>query len=204
MKLIVISNPTNLNNEHEILCSLFLSGLEYFHLRKPDFSKEEMENFLKKISPNYFNKIVLHSHHGLVEKYNLKGKHISSNHIEFKSDSKYISTSFHTLEEIENCKEKYDYVFLSPIFDSISKAGYKSNFDLNELNHSPLLRRGAGGEVIALGGINKNTIYDAMKIGFDGVAVLGGLWMSNNPIETFNLLLNVCKEFNKAKDEQIA
>lgn len=203
MKLIVISNPTNFKNEHEILCSLFLSGLEYFHLRKPDFSKEEMENFLKEISPKYFNRIVLHSHHDLVERYNLYGKHISSNHIELKGDSQYISTSFHSLEEIENCKEKYDYVFLSPIFDSISKQHYPSNFDKKELAQF-LIQHPKTVDIIALGGINKNTIYDAMKIGFDGVAVLGGLWISNNPIETFNLLLNVCKEFNKAKDEQIA
>lgn len=203
MKLIVISNPTNFKNEHEILCSLFESGLEYFHLRKPDFSKEEMESFLEQIPLKYLNKIVLHSHHDLLEKYNLKGKHISSTKLNLKGDSKYISTSFHTLEEIENCKEKYDYVFLSPIFDSISKRGYSSNFDKKQLpdfftNHPKTV------DIIALGGINKNTVFDAMKIGFDGVAVLGGLWMSNNPLQTFNHLLKICKEFNKVKNEQRA
>lgn len=203
MKLIVLSNPTNLNNEHELLCSLFEAGLEYYHLRKPDFSKEKMENFLKQIPQKYFNKIVLHSHHDLAEKYNLKGKHISSNYAELKGDSKYISTSFHSFKDIENCKEKYDYVFLSPIFDSISKQDYPSNFDKKELTKF-FIQQAKTFDIIALGGMNENTIYDAMEMGFDGVALLGGIWMATNPLEKFKVLLKVCKEFNKTKDEQIA
>lgn len=203
MKLIVISNPTNLNNEHDILCSLFEAGLEYYHLRKPDLSKEELDNYLQQIPLKYLNKIVLHSHHDLLEKYNLKGKHISSTKLNLKGDSKYISTSFHTLEEIENCKEKYDYVFLSPIFDSISKQEYPSNFNKKQLTdffikHTKIV------DVIALGGINEKTIDGALAYGFDGVAVLGGIWMSNNPLQIFNRLLKICKNFNKTKDEQIA
>lgn len=203
MKLIVLSDPTNFNNEHKVLCSMFEAGLEYYHLRKPDFSKEEMESFIKQIPSKYFHRIVLHSHHELVEKYDLKGKHLSSKTAELKGDQKYISTSFHSLNEIENCKEKYDYVFLSPIFDSISKQDYKSNFDKKQLTYF-FAHHTKNFDVIALGGINEKTISNALSYGFNGVAVLGGIWISNNPIEKFNVLLNVCMEFNKTKDEQIA
>ncbi len=195
MKLIVLSNPTHLKNEHEWLCSLFEMGLEYYHLRKPGFEKSAIENFLKQISPNYYNRIVLHSHYELAEKYNLKGIHISSPE-RGNLLSKCVSTSFHSLKEIEDCEQKYEYAFLSPIFDSISKQGYQAAFGKKELNLF-FDSRTKNIDIIALGGINEQTIPEAMSYGFDGVAVLGAVWMSTNPVEKFNKLLSVCNIFTK-------
>ncbi len=174
MKLIVISNPTNLNNEQEIICSLFEAGMEIFHVYKPLFSKEEILNYIQEIPSQYHNKIVIHSDY-------------------FK---------FHSLKEMDDCKEEYSYAFLSPIFDSISKAGYKSKFDLKELKRSPLLGRGAGGEVIALGGIDENTIHEAVDLGFDGVAVLGAIWMSEDPLKNFIKLQCSLIAINTIQKEQ--
>lgn len=171
MKLIVISNPVNLNNEHVILCSLFEAGLECFHVYKPLFSKEEIQNYIQGIPSVYHSKIVLHSEY-------------------FK---------FHSLKELEECKEKYEYAFLSPVFDSISKQGYKGKFDLQELKNSPLLRREAGGEIIALGGIDEYTIAEAISVGFKGVAVLGAVWMSDDPLKKFKELKRSLEAVNKNK-----
>ena len=222
MKLIVLSNPTNLNNEHRLLCSLFEAGLTYFHLRKPNFILQEMEAYIQQIPSTYWSKIVLHSHHSLVEKYNLKGKHLSladsadkrrNNNSTSANISKisvkqtntnesinYTSTSFHSLEKIKQNSINYEYVFLSPIFDSISKQGYKSAFDkatlktlLNELNKNV--------EIIALGGIDEHNIPQAVDLGFDGVALLGALWQAEYPIEKFKQLAAVCNSVNTIKKE---
>ncbi len=174
MKLIVISNPTNFKDEQALLCSLFEAGMECFHVYKPLFSKEEVQNYIQEIPSQYHNKIVVHSDY-------------------FK---------FHSLKEMEDCKEEYDYAFLSPIFDSISKAGYKSKFDLKELKSSPLLRRGVGAEVIALGGIDENTIEEAISLGFDGAAVLGAIWMSEDPLKSFITLQKSLKTINTIQKEQ--
>lgn len=174
MKLIVISSPTNFKNELAVLCSLFEGGMECFHVYKPSFSKEEMQNYIQKIPDEYHNKTFIHSDY-------------------FK---------FHSLKEMTDCREKYDYAFLSPIFDSISKTGYKSKFDLQELKNSLLLRRGAGGEVIALGGIDENTIHEAVDLGFDGVAVLGAIWLSEDPLKTFIAFQNSLKTINTIQKEQ--
>lgn len=183
MKLILISNPSNLNKEHTILCSLFENGLEHFHLRKPDFTLEQLEEYIQQVPKEHLKKIVLHSHHQLVEKYNLKGKHKSGS-TKNSNAEQFISTSFHSIDEIKNCNNNYQYAFLSPIYDSISKENYKADFDLNGLKLF-LSTNKKEVEIIALGGIDENTIPQAVDLGFDGVAVLGAIWNSENPIRYF-------------------
>ncbi len=188
MKLIVISNPVNLNNERALLCSLFENGLEYFHLRKPDFTSDEMEEYIQQIPAEYLSKIVIHSHHYLADKYNLKGKHKT---FEQAVKTGFLSASFHSTDELMECNYNYEYVFLSPIFDSISKENYKSTFNKNELK-SFLGSYNKTPEIIALGGINDETIHQVTDMGFDGVAVLGAIWNDKDPLQKFKELKNYC------------
>ncbi|MDD6809054.1 MAG: thiamine phosphate synthase, partial [Bacteroidales bacterium] len=44
-----------------------------------------------------------------------------------------LSVSCHSLEELSAHKAKFDYLFLSPIFDSISKKGYSGRFTREQL-----------------------------------------------------------------------
>lgn len=71
-------------------------------------------------------------------------------------------------------KDECDYLFLSPIFDSISKAGYRSAF-----SHEQLQRAADEGvidrKVIALGGVTPERIPYLHSLGFGGVAMLGAL-----------------------------
>ena len=177
MKLIIISSPTNVPNEHEIINSMFEAGMECFHVHKPSFSEEEIKNYIQKIQAKNHNKITLHSNH----------------------------LKFHSLKELEDCKEEYDYAFLSPIFDSISKSGYKSKFDLQELKKNLFHSTDAmGGKAIALGGIDEDKIEIANELGFDGVAVLGALWINKNPVEKFKRLLKICNSCPSIKNNNYA
>ena len=88
-----------------------------------------------------------------------------------------ISRSCHSLEEIIEYKPVCDYVFLSPIFQSISKEGYGSGFSLDGLRNAKGI---IDDKVIALGGICPRTITKLKDIPFGGVAVLGALW-GNDP-----------------------
>jgi thiamine-phosphate pyrophosphorylase len=166
MKLIVISSPENSSDEIEIVSALFENGLEIFHIHKPNFSKEETKNFIHQIPSKYHNKIFLHS--------------------DFPK--------FHSLEELENYKMKYDYAFLSPIFDSISKVGYKTSHEFHELTRNKLekIRVISGKNIIALGGIDEDKIETCFELGFAGVAVLGAIWNSASPIEKFKRLKLLC------------
>lgn len=189
MKLIVISSPKNFQSEHQLIEELFVEGLKYFHLRKPTFTKKKIENFIKQIPERYYNRIVLHSHHALAEKYNLKGMHVKSHQLKEKLNHQQIliSTSFHSLEEIEKCEYNYDYAFLSPVFNSISKIGYTSKFNTATLQLSEKLLKYK--KIIALGGIDEDKINIVKEIGFDGIALLGVIWQAKNPIEKFKRVL---------------
>lgn len=187
--IVVISNPTALADEQAIIKQLFDEGLEIFHIRKKEYSEIELRTFIEQIPEKYFSKIVLHSHYHLAEEYNLKGIHVP---FDFKSEAskQSLSVSFHSLDEVEKFENKFDYGFLSPVFDSISKEGYKSKFDFSELKtylvNKKISNNGTRkGLVIALGGIDEDKIEKVKELGFSGIALLGAIWQSENPIEKF-------------------
>ena len=132
MILIVISPEQSGEHESGFVSRMFEQGLDLFHLRKPYWEENQMEEYIRSIAPDFHNRIVIHDHFGLAGKYNLKGIHLHERKRKQLANEKEkpISTSFHSMEELSNNNYPYEYVFLSPVFDSISKPGYKSRFDL--------------------------------------------------------------------------
>jgi thiamine-phosphate pyrophosphorylase len=200
MKVIVISYPFKTVDEIEIISELFEAGLDTFHFRKPDYKFKEFQNALNKIPEKYHEKIVIHSHYQLCEKMNFKGIHIPGKirqslieEREYDKLNKYriISTSFHDLHVLIDDKEIFEYVFLSPVFDSISKINYFSAFNFNDIS---IALSKIPNEVIALGGVNILNINQAAKMGFKGVALLGVVWKSKNPVKTYFEINKLCKQ----------
>jgi thiamine-phosphate pyrophosphorylase len=196
MKIILISNPVDIEKEHDLINALFEEGLDYFHLRKPETSLEEMELFIKKIKPAFVKKISIHSHFNLLKKYNIGGIHFPEemlNDIETKEITKLAqkrgiktSTSVHSTSDLKGIKI-YDYVFLSPVFDSISKEAYKAMNEATLQNILHQLKISAKLEIIALGGIDSTKIPKVIELGFDGIALHGTIWKNpDKAIETFN------------------
>lgn len=68
-----------------------------------------------------------------------------------------------------------DYVFLSPIFDSISKSGYHSAFTLEVLQQAAA-HNIIDEKVVALGGVTPDKVKWLRQIGFGGAAMLGAVW----------------------------
>ena len=155
-KLVVITTPYFFADEASLIELLFAEGMSRLHLRKPDCKRDELEGLLDNISPAYY------------DKRNPEAPPL------YKGS---ISRSCHSLEEIIEYKPVCDYVFLSPIFQSISKEGYGSGFPLDGLRNAKGI---IDDKVIALGGICSQTITKLRDIPFGGVAVLGALW-GNDP-----------------------
>ena len=177
-KIIVISNPKPIINESVIITDLFDNGLELFHLRKPFDAITETEKLLNNIPQQFHKKIVIHQHYQLANHYELKGIHIKNNNETIQNNYKIISTSFHSIDELSN-RNNYKYVFLSPIFNSISKEKYNSQFiidDLEDAHNQGLIDN----KIIALGGVKPDNIKTIMELGFGGAAVLGYIWIDNS------------------------
>lgn len=175
MKRIFITAESFLPKESLLLNRLFAEGMETVHLRKPDASANELAVLLEGIEKAYHSRIVLHDHFDLLTRFAVKGVHLNRRNPQApEQEGISVSRSCHSLEELRSI-EAYDYVFLSPIFNSISKEGYDSRFPeavLWEAKEKGLIHN----KVYALGGITPEAIPLAARYGFGGVAVLGALW----------------------------
>ena len=190
-ELILLSSENDATGEIETITRLFNAGLKTFHVRKPHWGIEQTQLFLETIPKGFHNKIVLHSHIRLANKFQLKGIHLNETNKELIQELrnyKIISASFHSLQDLKENTFPYQYVFLSPIFDSISKAGYNAKFDLKLLAEElELIKRENPSlpKIIALGGIDAGNIMKTTELGFSGAALLGAVWQSENPVEMF-------------------
>lgn len=167
-KIIAITSPSSYPNEAEIINSLLKrDDITFLHIRKPDYQQFEIEMLLKQIDSNFHSKLKLHDHFQLLEKYSLAGVHLNNRNREAPLGAKSISKSFHLLSELKDL-EIFDYFFISPVFDSISKNGYKAAFDLKELEIAIKNKK-----AVALGGVTPEKIPVLKKMGFWGGAMLG-------------------------------
>lgn len=176
MKLIVITTPQFFEGEAAAITSLFRAGLEILHLRKPGASTGEIEELLHRLPAEYLPRIVTHEHFRLAASLGLKGIHLNGRNPQAPVGyAGHISRSCHSLEEVAACKPFCDYVFLSPIYDSISKEGYASAYTPDSLRRA----RQSGiidYRVIALGGISSRHLPEVKALGFGGAALLGDIW----------------------------
>lgn len=199
MKLIVVTAPTFFVEEDKIITALFEEGLDILHLRKPETSAMYSERLLTLIPKQYHKRIVTHEHFYLQEEFNLMGIHLNARNPKEPHDfSGHISCTCHSLDEVKSKKHFYDYLFLSPIFDCITKDGLSSGFEAEEL-------RQAGKEkiidhkVMALGGITPNNILEIKDYGFGGAVVVGDLWNKFNACTDCNYL-EIIRHFKKLKE----
>ena len=188
LRLIVITSPDFVVDEAEKIIALFKAGLEILHLRKPKASKQEYVDLLNSIDAKYHPMIKIHEYFELTDNYDLSGVHLNvRNPLYERKKQVKISKSCHSLDELYAIDE-YDYVFLSPVFDSISKEGYASNFSDNVLKEAS--EQGIiNNKVIALGGIDQATLPLIKKYAFGGAAVLGAIWKTEDVLGSYTQLI---------------
>lgn len=198
-KLIVYSAESNIKDEIYYLNDLLANGLVQLHVRKPSTPKYVLENLILNIDPRKHANLIIHSHYDLLAKYDLKGIHFTKKYLEkahplnvetlintsqVKSFS--LSKPVHSLNELAEVEDHYQFVTLSPIFDSISKEGYGGNL-IGLADFKSIKRPGL--KVYALGGITKDNIASVKKMGFDGAVLLGTLWGSDDPVLQYKEVL---------------
>ena len=162
-----------------LISNLLKLGIYSIHLRKPEATIHECRQLLSQLTDNERAKIIIHDYPELYTEFSIKGIHINKNITSLPNDYNGFKTrSCHSFEEIKRYKNEYDYLFLSPIFDSISKVGYKSAFSKEEL-----LKASTSGlidnKIIALGGITLDMLPYFQELNFGGIAMIGGIYNTN-------------------------
>jgi len=188
---ILITLPRILKNEAETLAALCGAGVSVIHIRKPEASEPEIEELLKTLQAlgADMSRLTIHYNEPLARRYGLGGVHLRIEELlAGAGEGLRRSCSAHGWTEAERAATDADYVFLSPLFDSISKPGYRSAIDPAEA--AERLRRRKG-RIVALGGIRPANIARVRRIGFDGAAVLGAAWSADEKaVDTERTLKN--------------
>lgn len=187
--IIAITPPFFFDGEAERISGILSKGeADFVHIRKPEASLSQIENLIKGIDPVFHNRLKLHDHFKLIENYDLGGIHLNSRNKEIYPGACSVSKSYHSINEIledernyDVNKQRLDYFFISPVFDSISKKGYKANINLDSLADCIKDK-----PAIALGGVTPDKFGYLSSLGFKGAAMLGHFF----PSETVNKSIN--------------
>lgn len=177
-RLIAITPPENIFSEQRRIINMIRSGeYEYVHIRKPSFTRQQLREYLQVFPMDVRQRLSLHQHQDLALELNIKGIHLNKNFTSITDEykDKRLSASCHSIEEFVQREKECEYCFLSPIFNSLSKQGYASNFDLKELKN--LFSQAVLNEkCVALSGITKENIPILEKVGFHSFAMLTDAW----------------------------
>lgn len=148
-------------------------GWDYVHLRHPEASLRDMRRLIEAIPQRHHRRLRLHGHFHLASEFNLGGLHLNGRcpaPPAFYSGA--LSRSCHSVAEVREAAGQCDYVTLSPIFDSISKKGYRSAFTVSMLEELNDIARPL---VIALGGVTPDRLAELKRFNFAGYAVKGAI-----------------------------
>ena len=208
MKVVVISPSKIKENEIKNVIQMFEAGLDTYHIRKPKFSTKQLQEYIEKIPKQFHNLIIIHSHHNLARKFNLQGVHYTQKHLEknFRnwwrekmlriSTSDFVKTTSHgKLSSLYDTEQmNFDYVFLSPIFDTIT-GKYQSGYYEDSIKAA--LQK-TGKKVIARGGVDVTRIEKIKELGFYGMALYSSIWDRENPVEEYLKIIRRCNELGIA------
>lgn len=161
-------------------------GIDRVHIRKPQWRRQDIELLVRQIPARLHSRLSLHDCHELIHDFPDLWLHANARNRHVAPGIAY-SRSCHTLSELA-ADTRCEYAFLSPIFDSVSKQGYTSQFTPQQIARA----RCEGiinASTMALGGVTPGNVSLIKEWGFGGAAMLGCLWQSDNIENTIKQLI---------------
>lgn len=164
------------------------------HLRKPEAGRDYMRLLLAALTAEARSCVVMHDFFDLAAEYDAGGIQLNSRNHEVPEGWKgRITKSCHTLDEVLKTSPQSHYVTLSPVFDSLSKNGYRAAFTPESLQGQL-----PTGKVLALGGVTPHDLFRLRRAGFAGSAMLGWFWQGgvlDNRMRAAALRLKLLRAF---------
>lgn len=188
--MIVITPETLVHKEIDIISELFKEGLDVLHVRKPGISQDELAAYLQSIDEMYRSQICLHQWLSLAESFGINRFHYkdgAQSSRQKKNSATILSASTHSMDTFNKLPNEFGYAFLSPVFESISKVGYKPKVNMGKALEQ---RSNFKTRLVALGGVDSENIAYLLESGYDEVALSGAIWNSSEPIKKFIQCMN--------------
>lgn len=176
LKTIVITPPESVAGEADTIRRLICSGAaDRVHIRKPGWDAERLAALIAAVPAPLRPRLSLHDHFELAAALGAGGVHLNSRSPRAPQGwSGLVSRSCHSIAELAASSDT-DYNFLSPVFDSISKAGYAAAFGAPDLQQAAA-QGIIGRRTVALGGVRPDHLPQLQAMGFGGAAMLGAVW----------------------------
>ena len=181
MRIVVITSEPFAAGEAEVIRRLLDAGIDRIHVRKPGAGEEPLRRLIESLPEAYYPRLSLHDRLPLGAEYGLGGVHLNGrNPMPPAGFRGLVSRSCHTPGELAEHAADTDYRFLSPIFDSISKSGYRAAFSEADL-HDAAAQGIIDTRAYALGGVRPDLLPRVRAWGFGGAALLGCIWRDTSP-----------------------
>jgi thiamine-phosphate pyrophosphorylase len=205
MKTIIYTAPESVRNETGMISEMLACGADFLYLRRKDADTHYWMAFLEQIPIEYYPRIfttdfrVLHEmelggfHFRDDVLKNIEEKDLRENLSMLRNKVILSSRTVRNLAELQENDGKFDLLLAAPIFESISKPGHTSNWDLAALKMF-LSDKNRQSTVVALGGVEPEKLDMLHLLEFDGVAVLGTLWKQpQQAVHVFKNILSKCR-----------
>lgn len=181
-----------LDNEYEVLLTLFESGLDDLYFRR-EMTRKDILDVYEHIPPQFHNRLILPltaaqwRYETGFKRYHVKEKQRGLEGLYFEKEEMgdyRFSTAIHCYSDMEILNDRYEMILVSPLFNSMSKPGYTAMCASERMkfeNSSGSIRK------IGLGGINLESMTQFPEVvqSFDGIALMSGLWQEKNMHSTF-------------------
>jgi len=187
--LVLITRPEDaVPGEVRTVRRLLTAGLSRLHVRKPAWTADDHLRFLDALPDAFWPRVVFYAYPEIVLSHGLGGLHLKSGERlpRVWPEDRPVSTSAHSFEELAEGPRRRSYSVLGPVFESVSKRNHAPRRTLREFEVLLQRWRSEGGcPVYALGGVTPETAEKAREAGFDGIAFIGCVWESDDPVRTF-------------------
>jgi len=186
---LVLFTPTRSPWDAKTVVKLFDAGLGRLHIQSVrDWNVRQYEAFLQQVPEVFRNRIVLEEQPDLVLSRKLAGfQMLPGDRIPPRwPKTAALSLKCHSYDEMRSTPKGCHYLFLSPIFPSVSKRDYVPQRTHREFQVIVERWRAEGGcPVYGLGGITPQNAAHVRALGFDGMAFIGSVWESAQPVQAF-------------------
>ena len=204
MKLIVITPSKDMPLEQDIVVKMFENGLNTLHIRKSKHTTLQIQDYINNIPKHFHNRIVLHSHHKLALKFNLKGIHLGSIHLskhweywlvrlrlKLKYTNIHKSRSYSRIQQVyltEN--HDFNYCLIGTMYNNLTSKLFSGFYEESLL----AAIKSCGKNLVAKGGTSEKNIETTHQLGFYGIAFNSYIWKAKDPLGNFIKIIKKMKE----------
>lgn len=177
----------------DVIAAACAGGIRWVSVREKDLPAGKQVALCREITAAASHAVVtLHGDAALALEAGCRGVHLPSGASAARARAilgpqALIGQSIHGMAELAAVEAAHlDYVVAAPAFLTLSKPGYGPALGAAGLAR---LKAAAAVPLIALGGIDRETLTECRSAGVDGVAIMGGVMRAPDPAEEARALL---------------